>query len=201
MLTRARLSGTIDRLTAEYAGVFSRDTVERVVEDSVLRLGNVTVSWHLPLVVERFARERLRACAQTRGLVPRPHPVVVFVCAHNAGRSQMAAALARHVSGGRVEARSAGSDPAAVIERAVAEAIAELGIAMAFEFPKPLTDEVLAAADVVVTMGCGGACPVVAGPRYQDWPIADPAGQSLTVVRRIRQDIANHVLDLLKELL
>ena len=113
----------------------------------------------------------------------------------------MAAALTRHVSEGRVDVMSAGSDPASAINDAVVEAIAELGIEMAFEFPKPLTDEVVRAADVVVTMGCGEACPVLAGPRYLGWAVADPAGQDLATVRRIRHDIADHVLDLLKELL
>ena len=126
---------------------------------------------------------------------------MLFVCTENAARSQMAAALARHVSEGRVDALSAGSDPASVINHAVVEAIAELGIEMAFEFPKPLTDEVVRAADVVVTMGCGDRCPVHPGPRYLDWAVPDPAGQDLATVRIIRQDIADHVLDLLKELL
>jgi arsenate reductase len=126
---------------------------------------------------------------------------VLFVCNHNAGRSQMAAALTRHISQGHVEALSAGSDPASAIDGVVVEAIAELGIALAFEFPKPLTADVVRAADVVVTMGCGEACPVLPGPRYLDWPIADPARQDLDTVRRIRLDISNHVLDLLKELL
>jgi protein-tyrosine-phosphatase len=200
-VTRRRLAQITAALTAEYDGVFSPGTVERVVEDSLQRLGNVTVTWHLPLLTERFARQRLRAVARADGLLPKPHPVVLFVCAHNAGRSQMAAALTRHVSGGRVEALSAGSDPASAIDGVVVEAIAELGIEMAFEFPKPLTDDVVRSADVVVTMGCGDACPVLPGPRYCDWPIADPAGQDLDTVRRIRLDIADHVLDLLKELL
>jgi protein-tyrosine-phosphatase len=133
--------------------------------------------------------------------VPKPHPTVLFVCAHNAGRSQMAAALARHVSEGRIEALSAGSAPASAIDGAVVDAIAELGNEMAFDYPKPLTDDVVRVADVVVTMGCGDACPVFPGPRYLDWPIADPAGQDLATVRRIRQDIADHILNLLKELL
>jgi arsenate reductase len=200
-VTRRRLARITAALAAEYDGMFSPGTVEHVVDDSLRRLGNVTVAWHLPLLTERFARQRLRAVARVGGLLPKPHPVVLFVCARNAGRSQIAAALARHVSGGRVEALSAGSDPASAIDGVVVEAIAELGIEMAFEFPKPLTDDVVRSADVVVTMGCGDACPVVPGPSYRDWPIADPAGRDLDAVRRIRLDIADHVLDLLKELL
>ena len=132
---------------------------------------------------ERFARQRLRAAALAEGLIPKTRPLVLFVCVQNAARSQIAAALARHVSQGRVEAISAGSDPASAIGANAARAIEELGIELAFEFPKPLTDDVVRAADVVVTMGCGDACPVLAGPRYLDWPIADPAGQDLDTVR------------------
>jgi arsenate reductase len=196
-----RLRAIATRLTAEYDGVFSPETVDALVRDSIERLGAITVTEHLPLLTERFARQRLQAAAQADGLLPKPRPLVLFVCAQNAARSQMAAALARHVSEGRIDVMSAGSDPASAINHAVVEAIAELGIEMAFEFPKPLTDEVVRAADVVVTMGCGEACPVLAGPRYLSWAVADPAGQDLAAVRRIRQDIADHVLDLLKELL
>jgi arsenate reductase (thioredoxin) len=199
-ITRRRLRQVNSLLAAEYDGVFSPETVERVVADSLERLGPISVTWHLPLLTERFARQRLRAVAQADGLSHKPHPTVLFVCAHNAGRSQMAAALTRHVSEGRIEALSAGSAPASAIDGAVVEAIAELGIEMAFDYPKPLTDEVVRAADVVVTMGCGDACPVFAGPRYLDWPIADPGGRDLATVRRIRQEIADHILDLLKEL-
>ncbi len=198
---RRRLEAVAARLAAEYDGVFSRETVDRLVTDSLERLAPITVTAYLPLLIERFAGQRLRAAALADGLLPKPRPLLLFVCAQNAARSQMAAALARHVSEGRVDVMSAGSDPASAINLAVVEAIAELGIEMAFEFPKPLTDEVVRAADVVVTMGCGDACPVLAGPRYLDWPVPDPAGQDLDTVRRIRHDIADHVLDLLKELL
>lgn len=196
-----RLRAIAARLVEEYDGVFSRETVEAVVADSVERLVPITVTTHLPVLIERFARQRLKAAAQADGLIAKPSPVVLFVCTENAARSQMAAAIARHVSEGRVDALSAGSDPASVINHAVVEAIAELGIEMAFEFPKPLTDEVVRAADVVVTLGCGDRCPVHPGPRYLDWAVPDPAGQDLATVRAIRQDIADHVLDLLKELL
>jgi arsenate reductase (thioredoxin) len=200
-LTRQRIGDTTDRLVAEYDGVFARATVERVVEDSVERLGHVSVTTYVPVLVERFARDRLRAAAQAEGLLAKSHPVVLFVCAHNSGRSQMAAALARRVSEGRIESRSAGSDPASTIEPTVIAALAEVGIDVDLEFPKPLTDEVVRSADVVVTMGCGEACPVIDGPRYIDWPIADPAGRDLAAVRAIRQDVSDHVLNLLEELL
>ena len=127
-------------------------------------------------------------------------PEVLFVCVHNAGRSQMAAGLTQHLSEGRVDVRSAGSTPAAEINPAVAEAMTELGIDVSQEFPKPLTDEVVQAADVVVTMGCGDACPIYPGKRYLDWEVEDPAGQPLEEVRRIRDEIRARVEALLIEL-
>jgi protein-tyrosine-phosphatase len=129
-----------------------------------------------------------------------PVPEVLFVCVHNAGRSQMAAALMRHRSAGKVHVRSAGSDPAEQINPAVVEAMAELGIDLHEEFPKPLTDEVVRAADAVVTMGCGDACPIYPGKRYLDWELADPAGQDLDTVRAIRDEIDARVQTLLAEL-
>jgi len=127
-------------------------------------------------------------------------PDVLFVCVHNAGRSQMAAVLTKHLSGGRVEVRSAGSEPASEINPRVVEAINELGLDLSEEFPKPLTDDFVRAADVVITMGCGDACPVYPGKRYLDWEVEDPAGQPIEVVRRIRDDIAQRVTMLLENL-
>ena len=127
-------------------------------------------------------------------------PVVLFVCVHNAGRSQMAAGLVRLRSEGRIHVRSAGSDPADTINPAVIEAMSELGVDMGEEFPKPLTDEVVRAADVVITMGCGDACPIYPGKRYEDWEFADPAGQDLETVRRIRDEIDVRVSALVAEL-
>jgi arsenate reductase (thioredoxin) len=125
---------------------------------------------------------------------------VLFVCVHNAGRSQMAAALLEHHAGGSVAVRSAGSEPADRLNPAVVAAMEELGIDISREFPKPLTDEAVASADVVITMGCGDACPYYAGRRYLDWDLDDPAGQSLAAVRRIRDDIDVRVRELLEEL-
>jgi protein-tyrosine-phosphatase len=124
-------------------------------------------------------------------------PVVLFVCVHNAGRSQMAAAFTHDLSGGRVDVRSAGSAPASQINPAVVQAMAEAGIDLSREFPKPLTDEAVQAADVVITMGCGDACPVYPGKQYLDWDVPDPAGQPLQVVRGIRDDIRERVSALL----
>jgi arsenate reductase len=127
-------------------------------------------------------------------------PEVLFVCVRNAGRSQMAAALLDHHARGRVRVRSAGSDPGERINPKVVDALAELGIDVSKEFPKPITDEAVRAADAVVTMGCGDACPVYPGKRYEDWELEDPEGRSLDEVRRIRDQIDERVRQLLDEL-
>jgi arsenate reductase len=129
------------------------------------------------------------------------HPEVLFVCVHNAGRSQMAAGLVRLRSQGRVHVRSAGSAPGDQINPAVIEVMEELGVDLRDEFPKPLTDEVVRAADVVITMGCGDACPVYPGKRYEDWQLEDPAGKDVDTVRRIRDAIDERVQRLVGELL
>ena len=128
-------------------------------------------------------------------------PEVLFVCIHNAGRSQMAAGLVKLRSEGRVQVRSAGSDPGEEINPAVVVAMQEVGVDLSEEFPKPLTDEVVRAADVVISMGCGDACPIYPGKRYEDWTLADPAGQDLEAVRRIRDEINGRVQKLIAELL
>jgi len=138
------------------------------------------------------------------GAAPLPDddtPEVLYVCVHNAGRSQMAALLTAHLGGGRVTVRSAGSEPADRVNPLVAEAMAELGLDMSAEFPKPLTDEAVRAADVVVTMGCGDTCPIYPGKRYENWELADPAGAgTVEAVRPIRDDIRGRVEELLAEL-
>jgi protein-tyrosine-phosphatase len=153
------------------------------------------------VLAHRFARERLKALAQVEGMITKEMPEVLFVCVHNAGRSQMAAGLVDLRSGGRIHVRSAGSDPAETINPAVIAAMAELGVDMSEEFPKPLTDEVVRAADVVITMGCGDACPIYPGKRYEDWELEDPAGKSLDDVRPIRDDLDSRVQKLIAELL
>jgi arsenate reductase (thioredoxin) len=189
-------------LAGRFRGVFSAETVARVVQDSYQQLGErPTVGPNfMPIFVERFARERLEAVAQTEGLIAKALPEVLFVCEHNSGRSQMAAALTHELSDGQVAVRSAGSHPTEKIDPIVVQAMSELGIDVRMEFPKPLTDEVVRAADAVVTLGCGDACPVYPGKLYEDWPVADPAGQPLDTVRRIRYDVHNHVTALLDEL-
>ena len=132
--------------------------------------------------------------------MPGERPEVLFVCVHNAGRSQMAAGLVKLRSEGRIQVRSAGSDPAEVINPAVVEAMDEVGVDMSEEFPKPLTDEVVRAADVVITMGCGDACPIYPGKRYEDWTLEDPDGKDVATVRRIRDEIDARVQRLVAEL-
>jgi protein-tyrosine-phosphatase len=134
------------------------------------------------------------------GVIAKPVPEVLFVCVHNAGRSQMAAALLDHLAEGRVHVRSAGSDPAERINPNVVAAMAEIGLDVSTEFPKPMTDEVVQAADAVITMGCGDACPIYPGKRYEDWEIDDPADADLAAVRRIRADVEERVSRLLVEL-
>src|SRR5215211_6884410 len=126
-------------------------------------------------------------------------PEVLFVCVHNAGRSQMAAGLVHKLSGGEVQVRSAGSDPADRLNPTVVEAMTEVGVDLGREFPKPLTDDAVRAADVVITMGCGDACPIYPGKRYEDWELDDPAGKDLETVRRIRDEIADRVRTLIDE--
>ena len=195
-------SAPVDRLAHQFEGTFSRETVERVYVDSFDRLAaTAKVATYLDLFAERFARDRLRAVAQSEGAPTAGILEVLLVCVHNAGRSQMAAGLLNKRSHGEVHVRSAGSAPVAEINPAVIEAMAEIGIDLSQEFPKPLTDEVVRAADVVVTMGCGDACPVYPGKRYLDWELPDPAGKSLHDVRGIRDEIDRHVQQLLSELI
>ncbi|WP_326847273.1 arsenate reductase ArsC [Streptomyces kaniharaensis] len=127
-------------------------------------------------------------------------PSVLFVCVHNAGRSQMAAAFLTHLGGERVEVRSAGSAPADTVNPAVVEALAEVGIDISAEVPKVLTVEAVQASDVVITMGCGDACPYFPGKRYLDWKLEDPAGQGVEAVRPIRDQIEQHIRSLLADL-
>jgi arsenate reductase len=201
-VTRQHVEKAADALQREFEGVFSRETIARCIAESTDLLGGeAKVNVFVPVLVHRFARERLKALGQAEGMIVKEQPEVLFVCVHNAGRSQMAAGLVKLRSGGRVHVRSAGSDPTDRINPAVIEAMGELGVDMSEEFPKPLTDEVVEAADVVVTMGCGDACPIYPGKRYEDWELDDPAGQDLAAVRRIRDEIDARVRTLVGELL
>ena len=198
--TRGHLEKGLEALREEFAGTFSAETVERYMAESLESLGGARLTDFVPLFVHRFARERLRALGQVEGTIAKDVPEVLFVCVQNAGRSQMAAALLDHFAGGRVHVRSAGSAPAEQINPAVVVAMSELGIDVSKEFPKPMTDEVVQAADAVITMGCGDACPIYPGKRYEDWEVADPAEADLDGVRWIRDDISARVERLLAEL-
>jgi len=140
------------------------------------------------------------ARASSEGSIQKEVPEVLFVCVHNAGRSQMAAGLLDKRGAGRIRVRSAGSTPAAELNPRVVEAMQEIGIDISHEFPKPLTDEFVKAADVVITMGCGDACPIYPGKRYEDWDLVDPAGKDLETVRQIRDDIDVRVQALVNQL-
>lgn len=192
--------GVVGRLATEFDGIFSAETIERFVAESSSHLAEAKVKGYVSLLSERFAKQRLRACAQAEGAIVKEVPEVLFVCVHNAGRSQMAAGLLNRAAGGRVHVRSAGSAPTDEIHANVREAMAEIGIDLSQEFPKPLTDEVVKAADAVITMGCGDACPVYPGKRYLDWELDDPAGKPLEEVRHIRDDIDGRVKALLDQL-
>jgi protein-tyrosine-phosphatase len=202
MVLRQQVKREAQRLKDEFAGIFNSETIERYINDpwDSLEATQPRLPMFLPIFVRRFARERLLAVAQTEGKMTKEHPEVLFVCIHNAGRSQMAAVLTADLSGGRVSVRSAGSEPASEINPQVIDAMAELGLDLSQEFPKPLTDDFVRAADVVITMGCGDACPVYPGKRYVDWEVQDPSGQPIEVVRRIRDDIATRVKGLLTNL-
>jgi arsenate reductase (thioredoxin) len=197
------LEREVGRLAAEFHGIWSRETIARFLSECHAELeqrGRRRVVNFLPLMAGRFARERLWALAQAEGLVEKAHPEALFVCVRNAGRSQIAAALTHHLSNGWIGVRSAGSLPGEEIQPTVVSVMEEIGVDIHTEFPKPLTDEVVRAADVVVTMGCGDACPVYPGKRYEDWQVADPAEQPIEVVREIRDDIKLRVEALVAQL-
>ena len=195
------LARVAERLEDKFAGIFSKETIERYVKESYALLAEkALVTVHLPSLTERFAKDRLTALAQSEAKIAKDKPEILFVCVHNAGRSQMAAALAIEISGGAVSVRSAGSAPSDSIPAAVHEAMNEVGLSLADAFPKPLTDEVVRAADVVITMGCGDACPIYPGKRYEDWDLADPAVLDAAGVVSVRNDIEARIRTLLTEL-
>lgn len=189
------------RLSREFADLFGTETIERFLHTSYDQFaGNATISNFLPLLAERFARQRLNALARVEGLHHDGKPTVLFMCVHNAGRSQMAMGFFQHYAGEDAVAWSGGSEPGSQVNPAAVAAMAERGIDIAHEYPKPWTDEVVRAADAIITMGCGDACPVFPGKRYEEWTLADPAGQDVAAIRPIRDDIERRVLNLLAEL-
>jgi len=171
------LRSAATRLRERFDGVFGLETIERFLFHSYDEFADraVVTNW-LPLLAERFARQRLTALARVEGKAHDGRPIVLFLCVHNAGRSQMALGFFQHIAGDRAVAWSGGSEPTTQINPSAIAAMAERGIDISGEFPKPWTDEVVRAADVVITMGCGDACPIFPGKRYEDWQVADPAG-------------------------
>lgn len=206
-LERTRILHEIcDRLAGEFKGVFGIQTIEAFVTSSYDRFaaqiepGDETALAYLPRYTERFAGEQLLALAKTEGKLDSPLPTVLFLCVRNAGRSQMALGWFRHLAEDRAVAWSAGSAPGEEIDPNAVAAMAEAGIDITREFPKPWTEEIVRGADVVVTMGCGDACPIVPGRRYEDWSLSDPAGRPIEEVRLIRDEIGDRVRDLLDRL-
>ncbi len=191
-----------EQLSERFARTFSPETVSSYVLETYWQLRErAKVERLLPSLTSRFATDRLHALASARGIVARPVPEVLFVCVRNSGRSQMAASILRHLAGERIRVRSAGSGPSNVIDDVVIEVLDEIGCSVAGEFPKPLTDEVVQASDIVITMGCGDACPVYAGRRYLDWDVPDPQARDIETVRRVRDDVYSRVQALVHELL
>jgi protein-tyrosine-phosphatase len=199
---RDLLTRSAGQLARRFEGVFATETVERLLHESYdLLAATSKISTYLPLLAERFASERLRAIARTQGALVSDTPEILVVCTHNAGRSVAARVLLDHYGQGRVVVRSAGSAPGDDINPAVAEVLTERGLDVSKEFPKPLTDEAARSADVIITMGCGDACPVYPGKRYLDWDLTDPAGKSVDEVRPIVDEIDRRARELLAELL
>ncbi|MGH9178991.1 MAG: arsenate reductase ArsC [Acidimicrobiales bacterium] len=195
------LEGAAVRLAEEFAGVFGVETIDGFLATSFEQLaGPATVESFLPLMAERFARQRLRALARVDANLSDGVPVVLFLCVHNAGRSQMAMGWFNHLAGGEAVAWSGGSAPGSEVNPAAVASMAEIGIDISQEFPKPWTDEIVRAADVVVTMGCGDACPLFPGRRYEDWVLDDPARQPVDAVRPVRDEIGRRVRELLVSL-
>ena len=197
---RPLIRSVADRLRVEFEGVFSTETIQRFMADSYRVLSTARVKGFVPLFVERFTRQRLSALARVEGRATTDKAMVVFLCVHNAGRSQMAAGWMRHLAGDAAEIYSGGSDPASEINPAAVASMAEVGIDISTDFPKPWTDEIVRGADVIVTMGCGDACPVFPGKRYLDWELPDPAGLPVEDVRPIRDELGERVRALMAEL-
>jgi arsenate reductase len=188
-------------LHQQFRGVFGEETIESLLFSSYAELAaTATVHNWLVIGAERFARQRLEALAHAQSPATGKIPSVLFLCVHNAGRSQMALGWFTHLAGDRAIAWSGGSEPGAVVNPGAVTAMAEAGIDISRGFPKPWTDEFVLAADVVVTMGCGDACPLLPGKHYEDWELDDPSGKTVEEIRPIRDQIHDRVTDLLQRL-
>jgi protein-tyrosine-phosphatase len=195
----AEIADISARLGHEFAGL-APEFITDIVRSSYSELASrATVPTFVPALTERFARERLKAVARLEGET-KTVPTVLFLCIHNAGRSQMALGFFEHHAAGRAVAWSGGSEPADKVNPSAVAAMAERGIDISRAYPKPWTTEILKAADVVVTMGCGDTCPYYPGTRYEDWELEDPAGKDVAAVRPVRDDIERRVLELLDSL-
>lgn len=190
-----------ERLERRFDGQLNSETIERFMNESLENLmGRANTSAWIPLLAERFARDRLRALVRLETDPGTLNPSVLFLCVHNAGRSQMAAGWMRHLAGEEIDVFSGGSEPAEEVNQAAVAAMAERGVDISTEIPQPWADEIVRAADVVVTMGCGDACPVYPGKRYVDWEVDDPSGKAVEDVRPIRDDLEARVRTLMSEL-
>jgi arsenate reductase len=198
---RLQLKQSATILQRRWHGQLNVETIERFMAESLEQLApNARVKAWLPILVERLTNDRLRALVRLETPRTDLNPSVLFLCVHNAGRSQMAAGFMRHLAGPNVDVFSGGSEPATQLNTAVVAAMAEKGIDISQELPQPWADEIVRAADVVVTMGCGDACPVYPGKRYVDWELDDPAGKAVEKVRPVRDEIERRVRDLVAEL-
>jgi protein-tyrosine-phosphatase len=195
------LKAAANSLARDFKGTYGAETIERFLHSSYDEIaGSATVTNFLPLLAEKFARQRLKALARVEGKITDGKPTVLFLCVHNAGRSQMALGFFQHYAGDQAVAWSGGSEPGSEVSPTAIEAMKERDINISGEFPKPWTDEIVQAADVVVTMGCGDACPVFPGKRYEEWTLDDPAKWDIEGVRPIRDEIERRVLNLLDEI-
>jgi arsenate reductase (thioredoxin) len=197
----AQIREAAARLQRQFDGKLNRETIERFMNCSLETLAErATTSTWVPLLAERFTKDRLRALVRLEADMSGLKPSVLFLCVHNAGRSQMAAGWMRHLADGEVEVFSGGSEPADSVNQMAVEAMKEKGIDISSEHPQPWSDEIVQAADMVVTMGCGDSCPLIPGKRYVDWVVEDPSGKPIEEVRPIRDDLERRVRALLSEL-
>jgi protein-tyrosine-phosphatase len=187
-------------LKRKFHGTFDDESIEHFLVDSYERLAaTAQIKLFLGVFAEKFARERLEAMARVDNAASNK-PGVLFLCVHNAGRSQMAAGWLRSLAGDRIDVYTGGSEPGAALNPVVVEAMAEVGIDISQEFPKPWTDEVVRAVDLVIAMGCGDVCPIYPGKRYVDWDLDDPEGMTIDQVRTVRDEIKTRVNALVGEL-
>jgi arsenate reductase (thioredoxin) len=195
------LESAAEALQGEFTGTFDTETVRQMVFASYEKLSaTATIPDFLPLLAQRFARQQLQARAKVTSKSDDEMLVVLFLCNHNAGRSQMAMGFFNHLAGGGAVVWSGGSEPQGVINPAAVTVMAECGIDISGEFPKPWTGEIVQAADVIVSMGCGDAAPAPPDCRFEEWPLADPSGKDLAEVRTIRDEIERRVRWLLNDL-